>query len=183
MSLRPLAASAVLALLLAASAHADPQTFGLVLSGSPANAAAHGSGTLTFDDATNTLSVTLSFSGLSSPVTSAWLHCCAPMESGALAAVSLVAFPPGPGGVYVHTFDLLSASTYNPAFAAAHAGGTVTAEQALIVGMQGGMAYVSISTSMHANELPGTVQPVPEPATLALMLAGVGVLVAVRRRG
>ena len=87
-------------------------------------------------------------------------------------------------GTYLQTFDLTLASTYNPAFIAAH-GGTVAGAQAVfIAGLLNGQAYFNIHTTQFpGGEIRGQLQAVPEPATLLLLSSGVvGVVGVLRKR-
>src|SRR5262249_62414575 len=80
------------------------------------------------------------FSGLTSGTTAAHIHCCAPLGTNAMVATLLPAFTDFPLGVTsgtypAHTFDLTMASSYNPAFIAAHGMSVAQAEADLIAGI------------------------------------------------
>ena len=94
-----------------------------------------------------TLQINATFSGLTSNVTMAHIHCCAPLGTNANVATTVPAFPGFPLGVTSGTytspvFDLTMALIYNPAFVTAQ-GGLAQAEAALIAGLEGGMTYLT----------------------------------------
>ena len=90
----------------------------------PTGSPATGSATVVLDPAANTLSVHVTFSGLTSNTVAAHIHCCLDslFEAGVNVGVATTvpAFPGFPLGVtsgtYDHVLDLTSASSYNPAF-------------------------------------------------------------------
>src|SRR5207248_399462 len=82
-------------------------------------------------------------------------------------------------------FDLLSLSTYNPAYVTANGGTAASAETALLSAIASGRAYLNIHTSTFGGgEIRGfLVAIVPEPASWMMMLLGFGAIgLAVRRR-
>ena len=104
-------------------------------------------------------------------------------------ATTVPTFPGFPSGVtsgtYDNTFDLTSASSYNPAFVTNNGGNVSGAMTALTNGLNAGQAYLNIHTSeFGGGEIRGFLAPIPEPETYALMLAGLGLVgwVASRRR-
>jgi hypothetical protein len=89
-------------------------------------------------------------------------------------------------GTYDETFDLTSATSFNPAFVTAQ-GSVAAAETALAAGLASGNAYLNIHTTDHpAGEIRGFLTPasssVPEPATLALIGAGLFGIWRLRRK-
>ena len=76
-------------------------------------------------------------------------------------------------GSYDHTFDMGLASSYNAAFITNNGGTVSTAFSALLAGMDAGRSYLNIHSSFApGGEIRGFLAPVPEPASLGLMLAG-----------
>jgi hypothetical protein len=144
---------------------------------------------VTIDTAANTMEVFVTFSGLTSGNTASHIHCCiAPGGNTGVATTTptFTGFPSGvTSGTYDHTFDLTSASSYNPAFVTANGGTVASAEATLLAGLDAGNAYLNIhTTNFGGGEIRGFLHAVPEPSTWAMLLigfAGVGFM-AYRRK-
>ena len=200
---------AVASALLAAVLSVAPATAAIIPLGailSPANevppTASTGSGTaiLDLDLVAHTLRVRIAFAdlvpttpaGAPSGTTAAHIHCCLPsaFATGVNAGVATTTptfanFPLGVlAGTYDNTLDLLSASSYNPAFVTLVGGSVATAETTLINGLLGGLTYLNVHTNAFpGGEIRGFVVQVPEPETYALLLAGLAMIgIAMRKR-
>jgi len=204
MKLWAVASALIAAALSVVPAAAATIPFSAILS--PANevppTASTGSGTaiLDLDVVAHTLRVQIAFSGLvpTAPAgltpgtTASHIHCCLPSSfaTGVNAGVAtttptFAGFPLGVlAGTYDNTLDLLSASSYNPAFVTLAGGTVATAETTLINGLLGGLTYLNVhTTAFGGGEIRGFVVQVPEPETYALLLAGLAVIgIAMRKR-
>ena len=176
------------------AARAVPVVFAATLTGAqevpPSGSPATGNALVTVDAAANTLSVSLTFSGLTSGNTAAHIHCClaTPFASAnvmvATTTPTFTDFPTGTtAGTYDHLFNLLDAGTYNPAFVTSpfNPSGTLAgAAAALVAGITSGETYLNIHTSnFPGGEIRGFLTPVPEPGSLILFasaLLGLGLL-------
>jgi hypothetical protein len=181
------------AILGASPVYASPVFYHAILDGpseSPANASPGiGSADVTFDGVAHTLAVSFSFSGLTGTTTASHIHCCTALPGAGTAGVAtqtpfFVGFPIGvTSGAYSNTFDLMLASSWNPAFITAHGGTPASAEAALGAGLIAGEAYLNIhSTVFGGGEIRGFLAPIPEPETYAMLLAGLGLLGFMARR-
>lgn len=186
--------AAAAAFLLAGAAQATITVYTANLSGpneSPPNVSpGTGNAIVTIDDVLNTMRVQVSFFGLTTGTTASHIHAAtaAPFTGTAMVATTTPTFPGFPLGVtsgtYDNLFNLLTASTYNPAFVTAHGGTTAGARDALLSAMASGEAYLNIHTSQFpSGEIRGFLVAVPEPASWAMMLIGLsGVGMVLRRR-
>jgi hypothetical protein len=184
------AQSLLLAMLIAAAPlSASIITYDANLSGANENPATASLGIgfaiVTIDDIANTMRVQVTFSNLTTATTASHIHCCVlpPGNTGVATTLpTFTGFPLGvTSGTYDNTFDMTLASSYNPAFVAAHGGTTATAEAALLAGIAAGQAYLNIHTSMfQSGEIRGVLAP--EPATLGMVGAALAALLGLRRR-
>lgn len=140
---------------------------------------ATGTALTTWDTSTSMMTVNVVFTGLTTPDTAAHIHCCVspPGNAGVATTVPFfTAFPIGvTSGTYVHTFNMLNAASYNPAFVTAQGGTPASAAAALLGGILAGQAYLNIHSMMFpAGEIrgflaipvdisikPGAAPPVP----------------------
>lgn len=146
---------------LSAIAKADQITFIANLSGAgenpPNSSTGTGTATVILDDVTGAGTITVSFSGLSTPVTGSHIHCCAGPGANAPVIVPFDAF-------LTLSADKLSGSLTNFAF-------TLTAAQ--ITAMKNGLTYVNVHTTANrGGEIRGQLNAVPEPGTLLLLGTG-----------
>jgi len=127
------------------------------LNENPAHPESSGTGNavVTWDTVTNIMTVSVVFSGLTTPNTAAHIHCCvaSPGNAGvATTTPTFTGFPSGTtSGTYSHSFDMLNATSYNPAFITSHGGTVASAEAALLAGLQAGQTYLNIHTSMFGG--------------------------------
>ena len=172
-------------------AQATPIFYSATLSGAAENPSNGSPGTgfaiVGFDPIAQTLSVDVTFSGLLGPTTASHIHCCVDPPGNVGVATSLPTFTGFPSGVtagtYSHLFDLTLASSFSPSFVTANGGTLAGAEAALEDGLANGRAYLNIHTTTYpGGEIRGFLASVPEPATLSLLVVGLGMLVLLRRK-
>jgi hypothetical protein len=167
----------------------------------PNTSPATGTARLTIDDVLMTMRVEFTFSGLLGTDTAAHIHCCTAQPNLGSAGVATVT-PTFTGmtlgdnlgvssGSFDFLFDMTQASSWSAIFlgASPRFGDTGLAFAALLSGIQSGQAYLDIhSTQYTGGEIrtfftgPPAPTSVPEPRTLALMLASLVGIAVVRRR-
>jgi hypothetical protein len=178
--------------LLSTAATAHPAIFLFTGTLAPEAVGATGTGTVQvdYDDVAHTLRIQTTFSGLSGTTSVAHIHCCTSAAGTGTAGVAVLAptltgFPAGvQAGTYDQTFDLTLASSFSASFITNNGGTPATAEVVLIAAMNAGglgnpgRAYLNIHTNptFTGGEIRAFLIPVPEPGTVALMLAGLGAL-------
>ena len=158
----------VLAVMFLSAASSRAETLTFIASGpaapglsglneTPAHPESHGIGAalITWDTVTNIMTVNATFNGLTTPNTAAHIHCCVnpPGNAGVATTVpTFTGFPSGTtSGTYTRAFDMLQASSYNPAFITSHGGTVASAAAALLAGMRAGQSYLNIHTTMFGS--------------------------------
>jgi hypothetical protein len=131
------------------------------------NSAAIGHAVVTIDFDVLTMKVATTFSGLEGTVTAAHIHGPTTEADEGIADVitqvpTFAGFPSGEtSGSYEQSFQLLSASSYNPAFIIA-SGGDSQAMNALFLALHDGKAYLNIhTTAFEGGEIRGFLVQVP----------------------
>jgi len=193
MMARFLTGIAIVICMAALPATASTYTFVAALSGAqeyvPNASPGTGTATVLWDTDLETMMVSVVFAGLLSPTTAAHIHAAtaAPFTGTAGVATQVPIFGGFPLGVtsgsYSSTFDLTSATTFNPSFIAANGGTADLAAAALLAALMAGEAYANIHTSEYpGGEIRGFFVPsVPLPAGLPLLAAAIVALAAARR--
>jgi hypothetical protein len=170
--------------------HATILTFGARLDGPTEGTPSLGTGSATviIDDVADTMHVLATFSGLTGTTTNAHIHCCTttPFTGTAGVATTLPSFPGFPLGVtsgtFDNTFNLLLASSWNPAFITANGGTPASAEDAFIAGMLAGRTYFNIhTTAFPGGEIRGFLVPEPGMMGLLLLALGAGLIATLRK--
>ena len=160
--LRPLALAAVAALMLAtAPAGAAVIRYATDLNGTQATprntSPGNGTALAEIDDAAHTMRLVITFQDLLGATTAAHVHGPTPTPGSGSAQTmtpvpSLPGFPLGAtAGTYDRTFDLTSASSYNPDFIAASGGTVADAEAALVGGFAEGRVLFNLHTEAYVT--------------------------------
>ena len=117
----------------------------------PRDTPATGTGMAVYDPSALTLSVDLSWSGLTGPAGAAHIHCCpGPGANGPVALDFVPAgFPSVATGTFSNIFDLTNAASYGGGFLDSFGGNVDLARAALITGLDTGAAYFNIHTATY----------------------------------
>jgi hypothetical protein len=182
--LKPLLLGAALAFAATPSA---AMTFTAMLDGMqevPPNASpATGMGTIRIVG--DMMKVAITYSDLSSQLTVAHIHCCAPFGANAGVAVDLdkIPLPVTLSGSFLRSFDLTSPMTYSASFLTASGGTAELARMRLVEAFVDQTAYFNLHTvNFPPGEIRGQIAQVPEPGTWAMLIAGFGLVGAAARR-
>lgn len=186
-TLRTLAIASALLLPSGASAAMITFTAPLGLTGSqevpPRLTPASGTGTAVYDTLALTLDVDLTWQNLITAASASHIHCCSGPGANSTVAIDFgpAGFPNATSGVFSHTFDLTSASSFGGGFLTSFGGNVDAARAGVVAGLLAGRAYFNIHTpTFPGGEIRGDIQAVPEPATFTLL--ALGLAAAYRRR-
>jgi CHRD domain/PEP-CTERM motif len=152
-----------------------------------ASPGATGTGTVSYDNVSQSLTLSANFSGLIGNVTQSHIHVSPTPFSGsggiAVTSPSLPGFPTGAtSGTYGNTLNLTLTSSFNATYLANNGGTGAGAESAFAAHMAAGRAYWNIHTSFGpGGEIRAFLTAVPEPSSLALLGLGAAAI-AVRSR-
>ena len=152
-----------------------------------ASPGATGTGTVSYDNVSQSLTLSANFSGLIGNVTQSHIHVSPTPFSGsggiAVTSPSLPGFPTGAtSGTYGNTLNLTLTSSFNATYLANNGGTAAGAESAFAAHMAAGRAYWNIHTSFGpGGEIRAFLTAVPEQSSLALLGLGAAAI-AVRSR-
>jgi hypothetical protein len=152
---------AAVSTLLSAGAQASVITYDVTLNGLqsvPPNVTdATGSAIVIVNDVLDTVSVDLTFAGLTGGAASAaHIHCCVAPDANAPVVIPFTDFPNTTSGTYMNTFTGISVAN--------------------IQGIENGMAYINIhNATFPGGEIRGNIlAAVPEPTSLGLLSVVIG---------
>lgn len=171
---------ALLTLLLAAAvfgfstANAAVVSYSASLAGAnespPVASPATGFCTVDIDAFAHTMRVQVTFNELVAVSTNSHIHAATAVAGVGNAGVAtttptFAGFPGGvTAGVYDNTLDMTLASSYNPAYVAAHGGTTAQAEADLFQAIADGKAYLNVHSQFApGGEIRGFLLPIPLP--------------------
>jgi hypothetical protein len=178
-------------LLVARTADASQITLAGLLSAAnenpPTSSLATGSVTALVDTVALTITLNVSFTGLTGGDVAAHIHCCVAQGGNTGVATAVPVLPGFPTGVTSgtftnQTFSLLDPTFYNPAFITANGGSVALAEPVFLNGVLAGQSYFNIHTPMFAGGEIRAFLTTPEPSTMMLMSGGLAALLLRHRR-
>ena len=158
---------------------------------SPVNASpGTGIALITVDDILRTITLNITFSGLTGNTTNAHIHAATAVAGAGTAGVAtqnpLIGFPLGvTSGSFNNTLDMNLAASFNGSYVTANGGTPASAFTALNQAIIDGKAYFNIhSSTFGGGEIRGFLvpSPVPEPTSMSLLALGCAVGLVRRRR-